>query len=179
MGQSKGCLFASCGCLVVLTLIVTLGIVAVKGAEKEREAAVQAKLKNGDLVTEIKNGLELVSWIHDEKQTELQKDATFNAMKGRVIVAKGVVRQVGKTAFTDKTYVSLTVGKKDVFERINIQFNVADSAICQVANWNIGETHIMRGIIDGRGDVEDDMECEYGVPVPVEKYEAILQHMRQ
>ena len=89
-----------------------------------------------DLKAEIKNASDLIDWIKVRKdQTEIQKKDAFSKLKGKLVVFRGEVREVGKTAFGGKPFVSLKVGKLDMFENINIQFNFKDSQASTVAAW--------------------------------------------
>jgi len=124
-----------------------------------------------DLKAEVKNAADLIAWIKiKDKQTELQRDESFAKLKNKYVVFKGNVRNIGKTAFGGKTYVSLRVDKLNMFENINIQFNVPDSLKDTVAAWMKDEVHVMRGQITGSGDLEDDAECSNGSVVDDAKY---------
>lgn len=124
-----------------------------------------------DLKAEIKNASDLIDWIKIRKdQTEIQKKDAFSKLKGKMVVFRGEVREVGKTAFGGKPFVSLKVGKLDMFENINIQFNFKDSQASTVAAWGKGETHILRGRIKGSGDLQDDASCDNSEIVPDEKF---------
>ena len=92
--------------------------------------------------------------------TELARNDAFAKMKGKTVVLSGKVREIGKTAFSDDVFVSLTVGQLDALERINVQFNIRESQAAAVKNWNKDEVHAMRGRVKGQGDLSDDAECD-------------------
>ena len=124
-----------------------------------------------DLKAETQTASELVGWIKARKdQTEIQKKEAFGKLKGKMVAFRGEVREVGKTAFGGKPFVSLKVGKLDMFENINIQFNVKESQASTVAAWNKGETHILRGRVKDSGDLQDDASCDNAEVVSDEKY---------
>ena len=124
-----------------------------------------------DLKAETQTASELVDWIKARKdQTDIQKKEVFGKLKGKMVAFRGEVREVGKTAFGGKPFVSLKVGKLDMFENINIQFNVKESQASTVAAWNKGETHILRGRINGSGELQDDASCDNAEVVSDEKY---------
>lgn len=110
---------------------------------------------------ELNTAHELILWIKSqEKMTELQRKQMFGKLKGRMVIVAGEVREIGKTTFGSKTFVSLTVGKISTFEKANIQFNVPDSLTNTVIGWQKGETHVMRGCIKETGDLADDVVCD-------------------
>ena len=124
-----------------------------------------------NLKAETQTASELVGWIKARKdQTEIQKKEAFGKLKGKMVAFRGEVREVGKTAFGGKPFVSLKVGKLDMFENINIQFNVKESQASTVAAWNKGETHILRGRVKDSGDLQDDASCDNAEVVSDEKY---------
>jgi len=124
-----------------------------------------------DLKAEIMNAADLITWIKTkDKQTEMQRDESFAKLKNKYVVFKGNVRNVGQTAFGGKTYVSLRVDKLDMFENINVQFNVPESLKGAVSGWMKDEVRIMRGKITGTGDLEDDACCSDGSIVSEEQY---------
>lgn len=124
-----------------------------------------------DLKSEVQNASDLVSWIKvREDQTEIQRNDTFSKFKGKMVVFRGEVREVGKTVFGGRLFVSLTVGELNEFENINIQFNFKNSQETMVAAWGKGETHVLRGRINGRGDMFDDVSCDTVEIVQEEKY---------
>lgn len=81
-------------------------------------------------------------------------------MKGKTVLLRGKVREIGTTAFSNEVFVSLTVGQLDVLARINVQFNVRESQVAVVKSWNRDEMHTMRGRIKSQGDLSDDAECD-------------------
>lgn len=131
--------------------------------------------KMASLIAEIGNGEDLVEWIRAKSgQTDLQRKQTFGQLKGRTVVLKGDVREIGKTLFFNKLFVSLTVGKIGMFEKMNVQFNVPDSLTPTVSSWQKGETHVMRGKIASFGGVVDDAEIKDAEIVKAEDYEAAV-----
>lgn len=147
-------------------------LAAIKDAlnkELKNCAAKQGELAN--FIGEIGNGEDLVAWIKGKSgQTELQNKETFAKMKGRMVVLRGEVKNIGQTMFSSKTYVSLRVGKVGLFDNIDVQFNVPDSMKPTVTAWMKGEAHIMRGKLTSTGDLEDDAKCEDGEVVTEEKF---------
>ena len=152
--------------------VKTATLAAIKDAlNKELKdcAAKQGELAN--FIGEIGNGEDLVAWIKGKSgQTELQNKETFAKMKGRMVVLRGEVKNIGQTMFSSKTYVSLRVAKVGMFDNIDVQFNVPDSLKPTVTAWMKGETHIMRGKLTSTGDLEDDAKCEDGEVVTEEKF---------
>lgn len=155
-------------------------------ANEEVKAATLAILKNGleeelnncatkqgelaSFITEMGNGEELVEWIKGKSgQTELQNKETFAKMKGRVVVLRGEVYDVGQTMFVAKTYVTLRVGKVGMFDHIDVQFIVPDSLKPTVMAWMKGETHSMRGKLTSARGFGVDAECEDSEVVAEEK----------
>ena len=108
-----------------------------------------------------RNGEDLVAWIRNKSgQTEIARNDAFAKLKGKTVLLRGKVREIGKTTFSDEVFVSLTVGQLSVLERINVQFNVRESCTDKVKTWNRDEVHVMRGRISGQGDLNDDAVCD-------------------
>ena len=123
-----------------------------------------------DLKSEIENAKAAINWIKSkEKMTELQQEASFKKLVGRMVVFKGEVREVGEKMLGG-TFVSLKVDKLDAFENINVEFIVPNSMKDVVSEWGVGETHVMRGCIEGVGDLEDDLSCKRGEIVQESEY---------
>ena len=139
-------------------------------AELKACAAKQGELAN--FIAEIGNGDDLIAWLKGKSgQTDIQNKETFGKMKGRFIVLRGEVKNIGQTMFSSKTYVSLRVAKVGMFDYIDVQFNVPDSLKPTVTAWMKGESHIMRGKLTSQGDLEDDAKCDDGEIVSEEKFD--------
>ena len=131
-----------------------------------------------DLAAEKSTAAELTRWIAyngNDRQIDLQRDRrdsqAFEKLKGRMVIFKGKVREVGITA-DKELYVSLTVGMISMVERMNIQFNLPDSAKSTVSAWKKGETHVLRGRVEKMGnDLEDDVVCEDSEVVSIEAFD--------
>jgi len=138
-------------------------------AELKACAAKQGELAN--FIGEIGNGDDLIAWLKGKSgQTNLQNKETFAKQKGRIVVLRGEVKNIGQTMFSSKTYVSLRVAKVGMFDYIDVQFNVSDSLKPTVTAWMKGENHIMRGKLTSQGDLEDDAKCDDGEIVSEEKF---------
>ena len=146
----------------------------------ENRAALESELeaqysKYAQLISGYSNGNDLILWVRDTNLSELQKDNAFKGMIGKSVVVKGTVKNVGKTAFGNKTYVSLRVGKINMFQNIDIQFNLKDENDEVVLNCRKGENLIMRGTICDRGDLEDDAKCSNGEVVDEQTYAEAME----
>ncbi len=138
-------------------------------AELKTCAAKQGELAN--FISEIGNGEDLVAWLNGKSgQTSLQNKETFAKLKGRIVVLRGEVKNIGQTMFSKKTYVSLRVAKVGMFDYIDVQFNVPDSLKPTVTAWMKEESHIMRGRLTSQGDLGDDAKCDDGEIVSEEKF---------
>ncbi len=162
---------------VVWGIVWMLNVCAVSGcwfssdsdADKKKQQSQGQQAPNRK--AEVKNAADLIAWIKiKNKQTELQRKESFAKFKNKYVVFKGNVRNVGKTAFGGKTYVSLRVDKLNMFENINIQFNVPDALKDTVAAWMKNEVYVMRGQVTGSGDLEDDAVCSNASVVDDAKY---------
>lgn len=139
--------------------------------KNELKACADKQGKLANFIAEIGNGNDLVEWIKGRKgQTSLQSSEAFAKMKGRTVVLRGEVRNIGQTAFSGKTYVSLCAAKISAFNSADVQFNVPDSLKPTVLTWMKGENRIMRGRLTSRGDLEDDAECDNGEIVSEERF---------
>ena len=128
------------------------------------------------LIAGIGNGEDLVEWIRGKSgQTELQRKQTFNQLKGRTVVLKGDVREIGKAVFSKNLFVSLTVGKISLFEKMNVRFNIPDKLTPAVSSWQKGETYVMRGEVTSTGGFVDDVNTENAEIVKTEDYEAAME----
>lgn len=147
-------------------------LAAIKDAlNKELRELVAKQRELASFIAEIGNGEDLVAWIKVKgDQTELQNKEAFGKMKGRMVVLRGEVKNIGQTMLAGTTYVSLRVGKVGIANNIDIQFNVADALKSTVIAWMKGETHIMRGKLTSTGDLSDDAKCEDGEIISDEKY---------
>ncbi len=131
-----------------------------------------------DLAAEKSTAAELTHWIKNngiDRQLDLQRDRrdsqAFEKLKGRMVIFKGKVREIGITA-DKELYVSLTVGMISMVERMNIQFNLPESAKSIVSAWQKGETHVLRGRVEKMGnDLEDDVVCEDSEVVSIEVFD--------
>ena len=142
---------------------------------KDLEVAAVKQGKLSQFIAEVGNGEDLITWLKGKSgQTEIQNKETFAKMKGKMIILKGQVKNIGQTMFSNKTYVSLRVDKVGMFNNIDIQFNVPDSLKGTVAQWMKDEVHIMRGKLKGTGDLEDDASCEDGEIIAQEKYDEVV-----
>ena len=159
--EKSGC---AIGCLIAIIAAVVIGfalVMIIGGAASEEEKQALAESSAVTAEEASKNGEDLVAWIRNKKnQTDLARDDAFAKMKGKTVILRGKVREIGKTAFSDEIFVSLTVGQLDALERINVQFNVRESQAAVVKAWNKDEVHTMRGRIRGQGDLSDDAECD-------------------
>lgn len=161
-GCIKGCFIA------LLILIGAFGVLGVfisgvaSRQEKEEKVAIAAqRVVSPEEAT--KNAEDLIAWAKGKSgQTDLVRDEAFDRLKGKTVILKGVVREVGKTMFSEDYYVSLKVGKISAFENLNIQFTMRESQYDKFKTWNKGEVHTLRGRISGQGDLEDDAECDLG-----------------
>ena len=179
--EENGCAIGILGCLCAIIAVIVIGfaLVIIGGivskdeeqalAKDEKQALVkdekQALAESAAVTAEeaSKNGEDLIAWIRNNNdQTALarEEDDSFAKMKGKTVILRGKVREIGKTAFSGEVFVSLTVGRLDVLERINVQFNVRESQVAVVKAWNKDEVHTMRGRIKGQGDLFDDAECD-------------------
>lgn len=161
-GCGKGCLIA----VILMAVIGALLVLVIGGAASEAEEQEREEMQASSNVTAeeaTKNGEDLVSWIRGKgDQTELMRDDSFARLKGKTVMLKGKVREVGKTVFSEELYVSLTVGQLNAFERINVQFNMRETQRDKVKSWNQGEVHTIRGRITEQGDLQDDAKCDLG-----------------
>ena len=172
----------TCGCVIGVIGILAVLIVCVAISKRNKDPALSPsktveQATPVDIHTALKNGQELISWLGKRNSlNSLQNDEAFSHMKGKTIVVKGKVRDVGRTTFGEHVYVSLTVGQIDMFERMNIQFNVSDMVAETVKSWMKGEERIMRGWIKEEGDlIGDDVICTDGEPVPFEPYQEAME----
>lgn len=148
------------GCLIAIIIIVAIGaITAVVSSKDEKEAMAASSAVTAEEAT--KNGEDLISWIRNkENMTDMARDDAFAKLKGKTVMLRGKVREIGKAAFTDVVYVSLTVGQLGVMEKLNVQFNVRESLVEKVKAWNKDDIHTMRGRITSQGDLSDDAKCD-------------------
>lgn len=159
-GCGKGCLIAVFVMVVIgALLILMIGYTASESQERELSAmAASSKVTDEEAA---RNGEDLVAWIRNKSgQTEIARNDAFAKLKGKTVLLRGKVREIGKTTFSDEVFVSLTVGQLSVLERINVQFNVRESCTDKVKTWNRDEVHVMRGRISGQGDLNDDAVCD-------------------
>lgn len=180
--KNSGCGGCLCGCVVAVALAI-LGIALIGACISDEESGDEVSTAtnvvvrtSADLVAEIQNGRELVTLFKRKNEmNSLQYDDAFKSLKGRYVVFSGVVRDIGKTMFGGQVYVSLTVDEINAFERCNIQFNVSGRTADVVKSWSKGESHVMRGLLKGSGDLEDDAECAKGEIIPVDRYRAAVR----
>ena len=142
---------------------------------KDLQVAVKKQGEMSKVIAEIGNGEDLVAWLKVKRQqTELQNRETFAKLKGKTIIIRGEVRDVGKTAFSNKTYVSLRVDEVGRFGHIDVQFNIQKNLQSEVITWMKEETHVMRGKITGGGNISDDATCDDGEIVAEERYKEVV-----
>lgn len=151
-------------------------LAAIKGQlTKDLEAAAKKQGEYAGFIADVGNGEDLVEWLkNEESQTELQNKETFAKLKGKTVILKGTVKNIGQTMFSGKTYVALRVAKSGMFNHIDIQFNVPDAIRGKVKQWMKDETHIMRGKINETGDLSEDAKCVDGEIVTEEQYNAVM-----
>ena len=162
MSKKKGCSFNGClkGCLIVIILVGVIGaIISSMSSKKEEEALAASSAVTIEEAT--RNGEDLVAWIRNKRDmTDIARDDAFAKLKGKTVILRGKVREIGKTAFSEQIFVSLTIGQLEVMEKLNVQFNVRESQIEKVKAWNKDEVHAMRGRITSQGDLTDDAKCD-------------------
>lgn len=156
-GCFKGCLIA-----VIVMIVGFIALVAIVGSStssEEKEAIAASSAITAEEAT--KNGEDLIAWIRTkEGMTDLMRDDAFAKLKGKTVMLRGKVREIGKTAFSEEVFVSLTVGRLGALENLNVQFNVRESQTEKIKTWNKDEVHTLRGRIKGQGDLTDDAECD-------------------
>ena len=156
-GGAKGCLIAIIAAIAIGIALVML--INVKSSEEEKRSIAESSAVTAEEAS--KNGEDLIAWIRNKRNmTDIQRDDAFAKIKGKTVIFSGKVNDVGKTAFSNEPYVSLTVGNLDALERINIQFNVRKSHAEKIFAWNKDEVHTMRGRIKSQGDPQDDAVCD-------------------
>jgi len=163
--EKGGCLGKGCLIAVILMAIIGVALIVIIGGvasevEKEENDSIVAS-SAVSMKDAIRNGEDLVAWIRNKNgQTDLARDDAFARLKGKTVLLRGKVREIGKTAISDEVFVSLTVGQLDMLERINVQFNLRASIADKVKSWNKDEMHTMRGRIKDQGDLCDDAICD-------------------
>lgn len=158
-GCFKGCLIG-----VLLMVVGFFGLMVLIGAvtstEENEEIVSLPPITNEEAK---RNGEDLIAWIRNkDRLTDLMRDNAFAKLQGKTVILSGKVREIGKTAFTDEIYVSLTVGQISALEDLNVQFNIRESEVAKVRLWNKDEIHTLRGRISDQGDLADDAECDIG-----------------
>ena len=81
---------------------------------KIRENAIEQIRKPS---VEVQNGVELVDFIKSTRKrnlTRMQCADRFSRLKGRYVRVKGIVKDVGKTAFLEKPFVSIRVLEREL-----------------------------------------------------------------
>lgn len=156
-GCFKGCLIAVI--VMIVGFIALVAIVDSSASSEEKEAIAVSSAITAEEAT--KNGEDLIAWIRTkEGMTDLMRDDAFAKLKGKTVMLRGKVREIGKTAFSEEVFVSLTVGRLGALENLNVQFNVRESQTEKIKTWNKDEVHTLRGRIKGQGDLTDDAECD-------------------
>lgn len=156
-GCFKGCLIAVI--VIIVGFIALVAIVDSSASSEEKEAIAASSAITAEEAT--KNGEDLIAWIRTkEGMTDLMRDDAFAKLKGKTVMLRGKVREIGKTAFSEEVFVSLTVGRLGALENLNVQFNVRESQTEKIKTWNKDEVHTLRGRIKGQGDLTDDAECD-------------------
>ncbi len=173
-----------CGCAVVIAAVAALVVCVAVFAPDTDESAVNrptvGQLTADDMATEVANGNSVLAWLkQDDKLTDLQKEEQLAPFKGKNIVIKGVVEEIGKEtlSFTDKIYVALKVGDVNWLEEIHIQFSVLKSAENDAKALRKGQPVVMRGRIVDNNGIETafvKLVCDMSEVVPLEKYNEAL-----
>lgn len=159
-GCFKGCLGAAVFWMIVVFVgLLVVAIVDSSTSTEEKEAIAASSAITAEEAT--KNGEDLIAWIRTKKSmTDLMRDDAFAKLKGKTVMLRGKVREIGKTAFSEEVFVSLTVARLGALENLNVQFNVRESQTEKIKTWNKDEVHTLRGRIKGQGDLFDDAECD-------------------
>ena len=156
-GCFKGCLIAVI--VMIVGFIALVAIVDSSVSSEEKEAIAASSAITAEEAT--KNGEDLIAWIRTKGgMTDLMRDDAFAKLNGKTVMLRGKVREIGKTAFSEEVFVSLTVGRLGALENLNVQFNVRESQTEKIKTWNKDEVHTLRGRIKGQGDLTDDAECD-------------------
>lgn len=147
---------------------------------KELKSITEKQEGLSQFTSEVNNGEELINLLkRKEKMNSLKYDDAFSKFKGKTIIVKGEIREVGKTMFEKQIFVSLTVGRLSVIERLNIQFNVSGMTAELAKSWNKGEVHTLRGCVNGFGDMMDDVECTGGEEISDGKFNEVINLKRE
>lgn len=76
------------------------------------KACMEKRGKLADTIAEISYGMELIEWLKGKDDlTSAQRKQGYSKMKGRKVIFNGEVKNIGKTMFMGKPYVSLRVSK--------------------------------------------------------------------
>lgn len=76
------------------------------------KACMEKQGKLAGTIAEISYGMELIEWLKGKDDlTSAQRKQGYSKMKGRKVIFSGEVKDVGKTMFMGKPYVSLRVSK--------------------------------------------------------------------
>lgn len=143
--------------------------------DAELKKCAEKQGKQANFIAEIGNGEDLVEWLKKKSdQTDIQNKQAFEKMKGRMIVLKGEVRNIGKTMFREKLYVSLQVHEISRYVHVNVQFNIPDNLTSTVSAWQKGEVYVMRGKLSSTGDVVDDAKADNAEIIKNEDYDAAI-----
>lgn len=164
-GCAKGCLISLITMIVIALAFVMFAVIVIVGSSasseesEENEATVIFSAVTNEEA--VRNGEDLIAWIRNKHNvTDLMRDDAFAKIKGKTVMLRGKVREIGKTIFSDEIFVSLTVGQLDALENLNIQFNIRESQVEKVKAWNKDEIHTLRGRINDQGDITDDAVCD-------------------
>ena len=134
-------------------------IVGSSASSEEKAAMVTSSAVTKEDAT--RNAEDLIALIRNKgNMTDLMRDDAFAKIKGKTVMLRGKVREIGKTTFSDEIFVSLTVGQLNALENLNVQFNIRESQAEKVKSWNKDEIHTLRGRIKGQGDITDDAVCD-------------------
>lgn len=152
------------GCLISLVIMIVVGFALVMIVGSSASSEVNEAMAASSAVTKeeaTRNGEDLIAWIRNKRNvTDLMRDDAFAKIKGKTVMLRGKVREIGKTTFSDEIFVSLTIGQLNALENLNVQFNIRESQFEKVKTWNKDEIHTLRGRIKDQGDITDDAVCD-------------------
>lgn len=115
---------------------------------------------------------ELIAWyINKENMTELMRSAAFEQLKGKIVVLKGQIREIGEMAFSEGVVIILRVEVSDLSSyddipknvMLMVKLDVKEHQVERIKYWNKGERHTLWGRISDQGrlfDEDIDVGCD-------------------
>jgi hypothetical protein len=102
--------------------------------------------------------------------TELKQSTVFEQLKGKIVVLRGQIREIGVTTYSGGVVIIFEAEVSDLSSyddipkevmrmvRLMVRLDVKESQVERIKYWNKGERHTLWGRISDQGFLDEDID---------------------